>query len=221
MKVILFGATGMVGQGILRECLLDPEVTHVLTIGRNPTGIQNPKLQEIKKEDLFSYLDIESKLSGYDACFFTMGVSAAGLDEAGYRRMNYDLPLAAAQALVKLNPKMTFIYVSGQGTDSSEKGNVMWARVKGATENALLKLPFKGAYMFRPGIIQPMHGEVSRTALYRWGYVVMSPFIPLVKRIFPNAILNTVLIGQAMIKVARSGYPKKLLEPGDIRSAAH
>ena len=181
MKVILFGASGMVGQGVLRECLLDPEVTAVLSIVRSSTGQQHPKLREIVHKDFFDFSSIESELSGFDACFFCLGVSSAGMSEENYRRITYDITLAAAQTLVKLNPNMTFIYVSGAGTDSSERGRMMWARVKGQTENALLRLPFKAAYMFRPAVIVPLHGIKSRTRLYRVSYAVLGPLLPLLK----------------------------------------
>jgi len=149
----------MVGQGVLRECLLDPEVQVVQTVGRTPTGLKHPKLREIVRSDLLDYTEIESALRGFDACFFCLGVSSTGMSESEYERVTYAVTMAAAQTLSRLNPGMTFIYVSGAGTDSSEKGRVMWARVKGKTENALLRLPFKAAYMFRPGAIQPVYGR--------------------------------------------------------------
>jgi uncharacterized protein YbjT (DUF2867 family) len=149
----------MVGQGVLRECLLDPEIDAVLTVGRSATGVKNPKLREIVHANMFDYSEIQAELRGFDACFFCLGVSSAGMPAAEYERLTYGLTMAAAKTLCRLNPDMTFIYVSGAGTDSSEKGRVMWARVKGKTENELLRLPFKAAYMFRPAFIQPMHGE--------------------------------------------------------------
>ena len=163
LKVILFGATGMIGQGVLRECLLDPDVTQVLAVSRGPIGQNHEKLRELLHRDFSDFSGSERELSGYDACFYCLGVSAAGMKEADYAHVTYDFALAAARALAKLNPGMTFIYVSGAGTDSSEKGRSMWARVKGRTENALLALPFKAKFMFRPGVIQPMHGITSRT----------------------------------------------------------
>jgi uncharacterized protein YbjT (DUF2867 family) len=158
MKVIMFGATGMVGAGVLRECLLAPDVVQVLTVGRRATGIQHEKLREIVHENLFDLNAIEGELSGYDACFYCLGVSSIGMSEAEYRRISYEMTLAVAGTLARLNPAMTFVFVTGAGTDSSEQGRVMWARVKGAAENALLRMPFKGAYMFRPAAIQPLHG---------------------------------------------------------------
>jgi uncharacterized protein YbjT (DUF2867 family) len=220
MKVIIFGATGMVGQGVLRECLLDPEVAGVITIGRTAPDINNPKLQNIVQPDLFHYTSIEPQLTALDACFFCLGASAAGLSEEQYEKLTYTLTLAAAETLSRLNPGMTFVYVSGAGTDSSEKGRMMWARVKGKTENALLRMPFKSAYMFRPGIIQPAHGEHSRTRAYRIGYALFRPAFPLLRLIFPRQLLTTEEIGRAMIHVARRGAPKKILEVSDIAACA-
>ena len=212
MDVVLFGATGMVGQGVLRECLLDPDVHRVLSIGRTVTGLQHPKLREIARSNLYDYSDLESELTGYDACFFCLGTSAAGKSEAEYRRITYDLTLAAATTLVRLNPRMTFIYVSGSGTDSTEKGRTMWARVKGATENALLRLPFKAAYMFRPAGILPMHGEKSRTRLYRVAYAITRPLLPLLTRLFPGYITTTEILGRTMLDAVRNGAPSAVLE---------
>ena len=163
MNILLFGATGMVGQGVLRECLLDPDVQRVQTVGRTASGAQSPKVRDVVHADLSSYASIEGELSGFDACFFCLGVSSAGMNETDYERVTYGITMAAAGTLARLNPGMTFIYVSGTGTDSSERGRTMWARVKGKTENALLRLPFKAAYMFRPGVIQPLHGVQSKT----------------------------------------------------------
>jgi uncharacterized protein YbjT (DUF2867 family) len=202
----------MVGQGVLRECLLAPDVRRVLSIGRTVTGLQHPKLREIARSDLYDYSDLESDLAGYDACFFCLGTSAAGKTEAEYRRVSYDLTLAAATTLVGLNPQMTFVYVSGSGTDSTEQGRTMWARVKGATENALLRLPFKAAYMFRPAAILPRHGERSKTRLYRVAYAITRPLLPLLTRLFPGYVTTTEILGRAMIDVVRNGAPSKILE---------
>ena len=218
MPVILFGASGMVGQGVLRECLLDPEVTSVLSIVRSSTGQQHPKLREIVHKDFFDFSSIESELSGLDACFFCLGVSSAGMSDEKYRRVTYDIAVAAARTLVKLNPNMTLVFISGAGTDSSERGRVMWARVKGQTENALLRLPFKAAYMFRPGVIVPLHGIKSRTLLYRIPYLILAPILPQLKRLFPKYVTTTEKLGRAMLTAAKRGAPKKVLESADINN---
>ncbi|HMD77385.1 MAG TPA: NAD-dependent epimerase/dehydratase family protein [Terracidiphilus sp.] len=218
MKVLVFGATGMVGQGVLRECLLDPEVELAVTVGRTATGGQNPKLREIVRGDLRSYEGIEDELTGFDACFFCLGVSSGGMKEADYERVTYGLTLAAAKTLSRVNPGMTFIYVSGAGTDSTEQRRVMWARVKGRTENALLRLPLK-AYMFRPGLIQPLDGIRSKTPAYRVLYGLAKPLLPLLRWAFPNQVLSTREIGQAMLAAAKRGYEKRVLETRDIRAA--
>jgi uncharacterized protein YbjT (DUF2867 family) len=217
MKVLIFGATGMVGQGVLRECLLDPDVHLVQTVGRSATGVKNPKLRQIVHSDLLHYTEIEADLRGFDACFFCLGVSSVGMPEPQYERLTYGITIAAAQSLSRLNAGMTFVYVSGAGTDSSEKGRSMWARVKGKTENALLRLPFKAAYMFRPAGIQPVHGERSKTTAYGVVYSLTKPLLPLLRRLFPSYILTTEEIGRAMIRVAKWGAPKRILESSDIR----
>lgn len=216
MKVILFGTSGMVGQGVLRECLLDPEVVQVLSIGRTPLNQTHPKLREIIHKDFTDFTAIESELAGYDACFFCLGVSSAGMSEADYRRVTYDFTLAAARTLARRNPSMTFIYVSGAGTDSTEKGRMMWARVKGKTENDLLKLPFKAAYMFRPGAIQPMDGITTKVKMYRLLLVLFGFLLPLARKLFPRHVTTTRILGRAMIKAARDGAPSKWVESWDI-----
>jgi uncharacterized protein YbjT (DUF2867 family) len=220
MNVILFGATGMVGQGVLRECLLDPDVHQILSIVRTSSGQQHPKLRELVHSKFFDYSTVEQELTCYDACFFSLGVSSAGMDEAKYTHLTYELTLAAATTLARLNPNMTFLYVSGASTDSTERGRIMWARVKGKTENALLKLPFGAAYMLRPGFIQPLHGIRSKTKLYQLIYTALSPLLPLLKSAFPKSILTTQELGRAMLNVARNGYPKPILEVPDIVRAA-
>jgi uncharacterized protein YbjT (DUF2867 family) len=220
LKVIIFGATGMVGQGVLIECLGDPDVDRVLCVGRSGVPQHQDKLHELVVPDLFDLSLVDDQLSGYDACFFCLGVSAARMTEADYRRMTFDLTLSVARTLVERNPSMTFVYVSGVGTDSTENGRAMWARVKGATENALLKLPFKGAFMFRPGVIQPVHGVTSRTALYRLFYTLLGPFVSLARTFLPNQITTTERIGKAMLAIARRGATKQILEPPDIEAAA-
>ena len=218
MNVILFGATGMVGQGVLRECLLDPNVQQILSIVRAPSGQHHAKLRELIHTDFLDYSAIEPQLTGFDACFFSLGVSSAGMDEAKYTHLTYDLTLAAATILARLNPNMTFIYVSGAGTDSTERGRSMWARVKGKTENDLLKLPFRAAYMFRPGFIQPLHGIRSKTPLYQTIYTILNPILPLLKSAFPKYITTTQQLGRAMLRVAGSGFPRPILESQDINS---
>jgi uncharacterized protein YbjT (DUF2867 family) len=218
MNVILFGATGMVGQGVLRECLLDPGVHQILSIVRTPSGQQHAKLRELVHSNFFDYSDIRPQLTGFDACFFSLGVSSAGMDETKYTHLTHDLTLAAATTLRDLNPNMTFLYVSGAGTDSTEHGRSMWARVKGKTENDLLKLGFKAAYMFRPGAIQPLHGIRSKTKLYQTVYTVLKPVMPLLKSTFPKYITTTEQLGRAMLRVAKESYPKPILETQDIDS---
>ena len=209
----------MVGQGVFRECLLDPNVHLVQTVGRTPTGMRHPKLREIVRSDLLHYEAIEAALSGFGACFFCLGVASNGMAENDYERVTYGITLAAAETLCRLNPRMTFVYVSGAGTDSSERGRSMWARVKGKTENALLRLPFAGAYMFRPGLIEPLDGIKSKTKLYRVLYTITKPLLPLLRLIFPDYVLTTRQIGQVMLSVARNGAPKRILESKDIRAA--
>ena len=206
----------MVGQGVLRECLLDRDVERVLSIVRAPTGRVEPKLRELVHRDFFDFSAIENELAGYDACFFCLGVSSAGMKEADYRRVTYDITLAAARVLARLNPNMTFIYVSGTGTDSSEKGSSMWARVKGKTENDLLRLPFKAACMFRPGVIVPLHGAVSKTTFVRVFDKVLGPVLPALYTLFPKYVTTTEQIGRAMLTVAKHGAPKSILETSDI-----
>ena len=218
MKVLLFGATGMVGQGVLRECLLDPEVSQVLSVGRRATGLAHPKLRELVVPDMFDYSGVLTRLTGFDACFFCLGVSSVGMSEDEYRRVTYELTLTAARLLARLNPQMSFIYVSGAGTDSSERGPRMWARVKGETENALMRLPFKAAYMFRPGFIQPLHGVRSKTALYRWIYLLARPVFGLVRLVAPNRVTTSEQLGRAILAAAKHGAPAPLVEMPDINA---
>jgi uncharacterized protein YbjT (DUF2867 family) len=219
MKVIVFGATGMVGAGVLIECLGDPRVRSVLVIGRHSVGISNPKLRELIRSDFFDYSDARSDLSGYDACFFCLGVSAPGMSQAAYHRLTYELTIAAAEVLVALNPGITFCYVSGEGTDSTERGRSMWARVKGKTENHLLRLPFK-AFMFRPGYIQPMKGVRSKTRLYQAFYDTFGRLYPVLRKLAPTHVTTTENLGRAMIEVAAVGYSRRVLENSDINLLA-
>ncbi|MET0676561.1 MAG: epimerase [Bradyrhizobium sp.] len=218
MKAILFGATGMVGQGILRECLIDPDVTEVLSIGRSPAGVQHVKLREVLHEDFTDFSKIESSLEGYDACFFCLGVSSIGMDPERYRHLTYDVTMAAATTLARLNPQMVFTYVTGKGTDQTEQSRLGWARVKGKTEADLLKLPFKAAYMFRPSGIQPLHGVRSKTGWINAVYAVSGPLLSWMVRATPNQMTTSEQLGRAMIKVARDGYPKRVLESADINA---
>lgn len=220
MKVIVFGATGMVGQGALRECLLAPDVELVLAVGRNATGQRHNKLRELLTGDLFDLGRRAADLTGFDACLFCLGVSSAGMTETDYRRVTKDLTLLAGKLLAQLNPKMTFIYVSGAGTDSTEVGHSMWARVKGETENALLRLPFKAAYMFRPAYIQPLHGVRSRTAWYRAAYAALGSFYPVLRAAFRQSVTTTEEVGKAMLEVVRHGAPTHVLNTAAINDLA-
>lgn len=215
LKIIIFGATGMVGAGVLHECLRDDRVREVIAVLRTPSGISHPKLRELIRSDFFDYSDTRDALKGADACFFCLGVTAVGKTEAEYHHLTFDLTLAAARALAELNPGMTFCYVSGYGTDSTERGRVMWARVKGKTENALLGLPLK-AYMLRPFYIQPLGGIVSKTRVYRVFYQVMAPLYPILKRLTPGFVTTNEAMGRAMIALALNGYPTRILEVRDI-----
>jgi uncharacterized protein YbjT (DUF2867 family) len=213
MKVVLFGATGMVGQGVLRECLRDDGVEAVLAVGRSSTGQRHAKLREVIRKDLFDFGAAGAELQGYHACFFCLGVSSAGMSEAEYTRLTYDLTVGWAQAAAHANPAMTFVYVSGAGTG----GKAMWAQVKKRTEDALLAV-FPSAYMVRLGALRPMHGEVSQTRWTRIGYAVLRPFWPVVLAIAPGAVISTEELGRAMIRAARQGAPKRVLETPDLRA---
>lgn len=220
MNVMLFGATGMVGQGVLRECLLDPTVDEVLAVGRSATSARHPKLRELVRPDLTDLGTPDDQLRGYDACFWCLGVSSAGRSEADYERVTYGLTVSVAERLARLNPGMTITYVSGAGTDSTEHGRSMWARVKGRTENALLAMPFRAAYMFRPGIIRPLHGIRSKTRGYRYAYVLLSPFVLLLSAVAPNSVTTTEKMGRAMIHVAVRGAPTRILGTREINELA-
>ena len=215
MRIVIFGATGMVGQGVLRECLLDADVDSVLAIGRAATGVTHPKLRDVNHSDFTDFTALRAELTGVDATFFCLGVSSVGMPEERYRRITYDFTLAAGRALAEHSPDSTFSYVSGAGTDSTEHGRTMWARVKGATENALLALPLR-TYLFRPGFIQPMHGITSKTRLYRYAYVVTTPLFPLLNRVAPGYVTSTERIGRAMLLLAKHASTRKLWENRDI-----
>ncbi|MCJ7628257.1 MAG: hypothetical protein MUO50_07690 [Longimicrobiales bacterium] len=219
MKVVLFGANGMVGGGVLRECLENPQVDSILAVGRRACGMVHPKLRELILSDLFSLEEVRSDLTGCQACFFCVGVSSAGMSEADYRRVTLDLTIAVATVLGEVNPGLTFCYVSAQGADSSGRGRFMWARVRGETENRLLQMPFP-AYMFRPGYIQPWKGVPSKTKAVRVMYTVLGPFFPVLNRLFPNQVTTTVRIGRAMIRAATIGCSNHVLEARDINALA-
>ncbi|MDI1465307.1 NAD(P)H-binding protein [Catellatospora sp. KI3] len=219
MRVLIFGATGMVGQGVLRECLRDDSVEAVLVVGRTPTGQTHPKLAEITHPDLYDLTAVADRLTGFDACLFCLGVSSAGMSEAAYTRVTYDLTLAVAATLAETSPGMRFLYVSGAGTDSTGRGRSMWARVKGRTENALLAMPFD-TYLCRPGFIQPMHGIVSKTGLYRAGYALTRPLYPLLRRLLPGAVTTTEKVGRAMVRVARDGARERILGNRELNAIA-
>lgn len=210
MKLIVTGATGMVGEGVLHECLLNKEVEQVLVINRKPCAVSHPKLKEILHSNFFDLSSIEEQLIGYEACFFCLGVSSVGMKEPEYTRLTYDLTLHVANTLSRKNNNMIFCYVSGASTDSTEKGKLMWARVKGRTENDLMKLPFKKAYNFRPGIIEPTKGLKNTLSLYKY----LGWLIPVVRLFTPVVTLQQ--IGLAMIHAVSKGYEKQILEVRDI-----
>nr|WP_267875857.1 NAD(P)H-binding protein [Massilia sp. CCM 8734] len=213
---MIFGATGMVGQGVLRECLQAADVAQVVAIGRTPTGQRHPKLRDVVHADLFNYATLSAQLDDIDACFFCVGVTSSRMSEADYTRLTCDMTLAAANALVAKNPRMVFVYVSGAGADSSETSATMWERVRGKTENALLALPFRGVYIFRPGMIEPLDGIKSKTTAYRIFYALMKPVLPLLRAAMPRHVLTTRQVGQAMLAVVRNGARKRVLGSADI-----
>ncbi len=216
MKVLLFGATGMVGQGALRACLAAADVELVQTIGRAPTGQQHPKLRERVHADMWQYHAIAAELAEFDACYFCIGVSSSGMSHDKYTHLTYDMTLAAAEALARVNPQMVFVYVSAAGADSKEQSRIMWERVRGRTENALFKLPFRAVYVLRPGMIEPQDGIKSRTAAYRLFYSLTKPLLPLLRAALPNHVLSTRQMGQAMLAMTRSGSRSRVLEMADI-----
>jgi len=216
IKAIIFGATGMVGEGVLLQALDHPDVVSVLVIGRRSCGRKHQKLKEIIHNDFYNYTSIEENLKGYNACFFCLGVSSLGMNEKDYYHVTYDLTMQAASALSKLNPDMTFCYVSGTGTDSSEKGRLMWARVKGKTENHLMALPFKTVYLFRPGFMKPVDGQQNIKSVFK----VVTFIYPVIKMIFPNSGCKLEDLGTAMIMAAKVGYSKNILRNKDIDQLA-
>ena len=206
----------MVGKGVMLECLNHESINEVLVVGRNPVTLEHPKMKELIHKDFTDFSKVKDQLSGYDACFFCLGISAAGLNEEQYKKITYDFTLALARTLLELNAAMTFIYISGQGTDSTEKGRMMWARVKGKTENDILNLGFKQAFAFRPGAIIPLRGIKSRTKSYQFMYDYFMWLVKVIKAIAPNSVVNTTQIGLAMINAMLKGYSKKVLKPKDI-----
>jgi uncharacterized protein YbjT (DUF2867 family) len=214
MNVIIFGATGMVGQSVLHASLLDPDVEQVLTVVRTPTGVRHPKAREVLLDDFADLTPIEHEMAGYDACFYCLGVSSVGLDEAAYTEVNYEYPVAAARTLAKINPDMTFVYVSGGGTNPN--GQQMWARVKGRTENAVIET-FRNGYAFRPGMVQPTFRTTSKTNWFRTMYAFTAPVFPLLERIAPQYAITTERLGRAMLRAARTGFPQHILENRDLR----
>jgi uncharacterized protein YbjT (DUF2867 family) len=212
IRAIITGATGMVGEGVLHECLRHPEVEQVLIINRKPSGESHPKLKEIILPDFFNLSAIEGQLQNYNACFFCLGVSSVGMQEAEYHRLTYDLTMHMAQTLARLNPQMVFCYVSGAGTDSTERGRSMWARVKGKTENHLRQLPFRETYMFRPGYLHPTPG-LKNTKKY---YAAFSWLYPILRRFLGKYASTLQELSLAMINAATKGYEKPVLEVEDI-----
>lgn len=217
IRAIVFGATGMVGEGVLDVALRYADVESVLVVGRKSCGVKHQKLREILHKDFFDYSGIEEQLKGFNACFFCLGVTSVGKKEEEYTRLTYDLTMSAARTLAKLNPEMTFCYVSGTGTDNSEKGRVMWARVKGKTENDLMKLSFKAAYGFRPGFIKPIGGQKNAYGISK----VLGAGYPLLKMLFPKYVCTLEDLGLAMIGVVTMGYSTRVLENPDIAGLAH
>jgi uncharacterized protein YbjT (DUF2867 family) len=220
MRVILFGATGMIGQGVLRECLLDARVTCVLAVGRASCGMRHAKLEEILVADLFDLSSVAERLVGFAACFYCLGVSSGGMSEAAYTRITLDLTIAVAAVLLRANPRMRFCFISGAGADGAEQSRTMWARVKGRAENALLAMPFGEVTVFRPGVIQPLHGITSRTLSYRVLYAALRPLMPVLRTAAPRLVTTTERIGRAMLHVAFAGSTKRVLETADINAAA-
>jgi uncharacterized protein YbjT (DUF2867 family) len=212
INAIIFGATGHIGQGVLIECLENPVVTKVLSIGRSPTGREHPKLVELHHTNFLDYTAIKDQMAGYNACFFCLGVSSVGMREETYRLITHDYAVAAARTLSAKNPEMTFCFVSGAGTDETMQSRMMWARVKGQTENDLLALPFKQVFVLRPAFIQPMKGVQTGYAMYK----IMRPLFPLLKRIAPKWVTTTEEVGRTMIRLAQYGSEKKVLENTDI-----
>jgi uncharacterized protein YbjT (DUF2867 family) len=221
MKIIVFGATGMIGQAVMKEAMKSSKIESITIVGRSPSRFQGQKIKELLVTDLFDLSSIEDQLKSHDACLFCVGVSAAFLDEKAYTYLTYDLTIKTAETVLKSNPTLTFVYVTGQGTDSSEAGRVMWARVKGRTENKLLNMPFKAAYMFRPGAILPLDGIRSKTKVYDLLYQIFGPFIHLLRRLNPAWCPTTQEVGRAMLAAAEGTHAKRILDSTDIIKLAN
>ena len=213
LKVIITGATGMVGEGVLQESISNPNVEKILLINRKPSGYTHPKVEEILHSDFSNISVLTSQVGGYDACFFCLGVSSIGMNEEQYTKVTYDLTLGFAKTMAEVNPQMTFCYVSGASTDSTEKGKQMWARVKGKTENDLMKLPFKAVYNFRPGFMKPTKGAKNIKSFFKF----INTIYPVLRAISSTYFLTLEEVGKAMINAALRGYPKHVLEVGDIK----
>jgi uncharacterized protein YbjT (DUF2867 family) len=220
MNVVLFGATGMIGSGVLLECIDSPLVESVLVIGRSATGVSHAKISEVTLDDIGNLASVSHLLADRDACFFCLGVTSVGLSEQEYSSLTHDLTLTVARTMYAAAPNSVFVYISGAGADSSESGRTMWARVKGRTENGLLRIGFRAAFMLRPGFIQPVRGVRSRTGWYQAFYTILRPFSPLLRRLAPSVATTTSEVGRAMIRVAHGGYSSPILESRDINLAA-
>jgi uncharacterized protein YbjT (DUF2867 family) len=217
MRIVIFGSSGMVGQGALRECLRDPEIEQVVSIVRAPTGTAHEKLREIVRKNFLDFSPIESQLTGLSACLYCLGVTSSGTSEESYTRITCGFTIAAANTLLKLNPEISFVFVSATGADSTERGSTMWARVKGKTENALLAMPFRSVYVFRPAMIQPLDGIKSKTKSYRIVYGLVAPFLSAARHFWPNYISTTHELGKALLAAAKRGTEKRIVEAGQIR----
>lgn len=218
MNIVLFGSTGMVGQGALRECLLAPDVTSVLAVVRKTTGQVHPKLREVEHADFGDFRALAHEFTGFDACFYCLGITAVGTSEAEYERVTHDYALAAASVLARVAPTMTFVFVSADGADETGRSRIRWARVKGRTESEIRALPFARVAVFRPALIQPLHGIRSRTRIYRLVYAATKPLLPILLWLFPGYVSTTERIGRAMLRVARSGAPKTVLMTRDMNA---
>ncbi len=216
LKVVLFGATGMVGHAVLHECLQNPDVAEVLSVARRSKGLAHAKYRELLHDDLFDLRPVAAQLTGFDACFYTIGVSSAGMNEADYTRTTFDLTKAVVEVLLPLNPRMAIVFVSGRSTDGSEKGPVMWARIKGRTENLLLSMPFGSVTIIRLAGLVPAPGGSSSTPLYRFFYGAAVAILPVLHKLWPRFVTTPEILGRTFIRAAQGKAPKKILESADI-----